>query len=166
MADVLAEPERHLTLWAPVLGGEHVDWQNVFTGYVAQVDFPGAACWREISGAFPDALVVLSTRPAEDWYRSAASTIFMLDDDHGSSPFRELWRQWFGDRFHDREAMIAAYQRHNAAVRSHVPADRLLEWTVADGWAPLCDRLGLAVPDERFPWTNTAEEFRAQNHLD
>ena len=66
MAEVLADPERHLPLWAPVLRGEEVDWEEVFAGYVAQVDFPGAAFWRELSVVFPDALVVLSTRPAED----------------------------------------------------------------------------------------------------
>jgi hypothetical protein len=166
MADVLADPDRHLALWAPVLRGEEVDWERVFAGYVAQVDFPGAAFWQEISGAFPDALVVLSTRPAEDWYRSAASTIFQLDDDHGSSPFRDVWRERFGDRFDDPAAMIAAYERHNAAVRASVPPDRCLEWTFADGWAPLCDRLGLPVPDEPFPWTNTTEEFRSSNRLE
>jgi hypothetical protein len=166
MAEVLADRERQLGLWAPVLRGETVSWEEVFAGYVAQVDFPGAALWWEISEAFPDALVVLSVRPAEFWYRSAASTIFQLDDDHGSSPFRDLWREWFGDRFHDREAMIAAYERHNAEVRSSVPPNRLLEWSVTDGWAPLCDRLGLPVPDEAFPWTNTTAEFRAHNGLD
>jgi hypothetical protein len=166
MAEVLANPGRHLALWAPVLRGDEVDWQEVFAGYVAQVDFPGAAFWPEISAAFPDALVVLSTRPADAWYRSAASTIFQLDDGHGSSPFRDLWRERFGDRFDDPAAMIAAYERHNAVVRSAIPPDRLLEWTVADGWGPLCDRLGVPVPDEAFPWTNTTEEFRAHNHLD
>jgi hypothetical protein len=168
MAEVLADPQRHLALWAPLLRGEEVDWEEVFAGYVAQVDFPGAAFWPEISGAFPDALVVLSTRPAEAWYRSAASTIFQLDDGHGSSPFSDVWRErfGFGDRFDDPEATIAAYERHNAAVRSFAPPNRFLEWTVADGWEPLCDHLGLPVPDEPFPWTNTTPEFRAQNGLD
>lgn len=171
MAEVLADPERHLRLWAPVLRGEEVDWENVFDGYVAQVDFPGAAFWPEISAAFPDALVILSTRPARAWYRSAASTIFRLDDDHGSSPFSDVWRERFGfdrydDRFDDPQAMIAAYERHNVTVRSSVSPERLLEWTVGDGWAPLCDRLGLPEPDEPFPWTNTTEEFRTHNSLD
>ena len=166
MAEVLADRERQLGLWAPALRGEKANWAEVFAGYVAQVDFPGAAFWQEISEAFPDALVVLSTRPAESWYRSAAATIFQLDGDHGSSPFRDLWREWFGDRFDDPETMIAAYVRHNAAVRSSVPPNRLLEWTVTDGWAPLCNRLRLPVPDEAFPWTNTSAEFRAQNGLD
>ena len=164
MAEVLADPERHLALWAPVLRGEDADWEEIFDGYVAQVDFPGAAFWREISTAFPNALVVLSTRPADEWYRSAASTIFQLDDGHGSSPFRDVWHErfGFGDRFDDTQAMIAAYERHNTAVRCSVPPDRFLDWTVAEGWAPLCDRLGLPVPNEPFPWTNTAEEFRAR----
>jgi hypothetical protein len=166
MAEVLADPQRHLALWGPVLRGEEADWNEVFAGYVAQVDFPGAAFWREICGAFPEALVVFSTRPAEAWYRSAAATIFQLGEGHGSSPFRDVWRERFGDRFDDPDAMIAAYERHNAAVRSFVPANRLVEWTVGDGWEPLCDRLGLPVPDEPFPWTNTTEEFRSHNRLD
>ena len=78
-----------LPLWTPVLTGKEVDWETVFAGYVAQVDFPGAAMWRELVSAFPHALVVLSVRPAEDWYRSASQTIFQLDDGHGSSPFLE-----------------------------------------------------------------------------
>jgi hypothetical protein len=123
----------------------------VFAGYVAQVDFPGAAFWREICAAFPDALVVLSTRPAEAWYRSAASTIFQLDEDHTSSPFLDVWREWLGDRFDDRAAMVAAYERHYAAVRSSVPASRLLEWTVTDGWEPLCDRFRRAGARRAVP---------------
>jgi hypothetical protein len=30
----------------------------------------------------------------------------------------------------------------------------------------VCDRLGLPVPDEAFPWTSTTGEFRAHNRLD
>jgi hypothetical protein len=169
MSEVLADPERHVPLWASVLRGEEVDWEEVFAGYVAQVDFPGAAFWPEISGAFPDALVVLSTRPAEAWYRSAAATIFQLDED---PVFSDVWRERFGfgdrydDRFADPDAMIALYERHNDAVRSSVPPARFLEWTLTDGWAAICDRLELPVPNEPFPWINTTVEFRAHNGLD
>jgi hypothetical protein len=166
MAEILADRERQLALWSPVLRGEEVDWERVFDGYVAQTDFPGAAMWREITEAFPDALVVLSVRPADSWYRSSAATVFQLDDGHDSSPFQPLWDGWLGDRVDDREAMIAAYERHNAAVRAAIPPERLLEWSVADGWEPLCDRLGVPIPDEPFPLTNTTSEFRAANGLD
>ena len=165
MAEVNADPERQLALWAPVLRGEEADWAGLFAGYVAQMDFPGAAFWAELREVFPDALVVLSTRPAEDWYRSAASTIFQLDTD--SSPFTDLDRErfGFGGRYNDAEAMIGAYERHNASVRSAVPPDHFLEWTVGDGWEPLCARLELPVPDEAFPWTNTTKAFRTHNRL-
>ncbi len=32
---------------------------------------------------------------------------------------------------------------------------------IEDGWEPLCDRLGVAVPDEPFPLTNTTNDMRA-----
>jgi hypothetical protein len=56
--------------------------------------------------------------------------------------------------------MIDAFERHNDAVRKAIPDDRLLEWTAADGWEPICERLGLPVPADPFPITNTTAEFR------
>jgi hypothetical protein len=69
--------------------------------------------------------------------------------------------QRFDDRFEDRDAMVSAFERHNDAVRLGVPAGRLLEWTVTDGWGPLCTRLDVAVPDGPFPRTNSTDEWRA-----
>lgn len=60
--------------------------------------------------------------------------------------------------------MMSAFVRHND-VRSAVPADRLLEWNPGDGWGPICGRLGVAVPDEAFPVTNTEDQFRARRGL-
>ena len=77
----------------------------------------------------------------------------------------KLWKNWLGDRTSDRDAMIEAYERHNAAVRSAVPPERLLQWTLSDGWAPLCSRLGIPVPGEPFPRTNSTEQFRIDNAL-
>ena len=48
--------------------------------YGAIVDWPGGAFWRELSAAFPDALVLLSVRDPEAWYRSASNTIFLTFD--------------------------------------------------------------------------------------
>ena len=73
----------------------------------------------------------------------------------------QLLRDRFSDSFEDPMVMMDAYERHNEAVRQSVPADRLLEWTATDGWGPICDRLGLEVPSEPFPVTNTTDEFRA-----
>ena len=56
--------------------------------------------------------------------------------------------------------LMAAYERHNDAVRTGVPADRLLEYDVTSGWEPLCDFLGLPVPDQPIPNVNDREAFR------
>ena len=44
-------------------------------------------------------------------------------------------------------------------MTAEVAPERLLVFDVADGWAPLCGFLGLPVPDEPFPRTNSLEEF-------
>jgi len=153
--------------WTDAINGEEVDWSTLLGGYVAQVDWPGASFWPELSSANPDALVLLSVRPADDWYRSASDTIFtaMGSSDEELGPWlaavRRMLAERFSNDFADRDAMIAAYERHNAEVRASIPSDRLLEWTATDGWPPICERLGLPVPAQPFPVTNTTDEFRA-----
>lgn len=47
-------------------------------------------------------------------------------------------------------------------IRGLVPKERLLEWTVEDGWNPLCEFLGKPIPDEPFPHVNAAAGFAGQ----
>ena len=61
----------------------------------------------------------------------------------------------------DRERSIAAYRRNNEMVRAKIPAERLLVFTPADGWAPLCGFLDRPVPASEFPRSNAREEFWA-----
>ena len=136
-------------------------------GYVAQVDWPGASFWPELSRAYPEALVILSVRDPDAWYTSCSNTIFggirmaVEGGDALMAAMVRLLGDRFSDRIEDREAMIAAFHRHNEAVRAGVPVDRLIEWSVSDGWEPLCGRLGVPVPDQPFPHVNTTAEFRA-----
>jgi hypothetical protein len=74
---------------------------------------------------------------------------------------KRLLRDRFCDDFSNRQAMIAAYERHNDEVRRRVPPAQLLEWSPEQGWAPICERLGLAEPKDPFPVTNTTADFRA-----
>ena len=69
------------------------------------------------------------------------------------------WKNRFTTRLDDREAAIAAYERHNAEVRRRAPKERLVEWSPGDGWEPLCRALGVPVPDAPFPHANSTEEF-------
>lgn len=48
-----------------------------------------------------------------------------------------------------------------------MPKDQLLVWNVKDGWGPLCDFLGLSIPDKPFPHknkrANLLDELRKEN---
>jgi hypothetical protein len=165
MVDVFARKD--FAAWTEIGRTEHADWPAFFRGYAAVVDWPAASFWYEISEAFPDALVLLSTRrTASEWWDSAAKTIF----DRSGPPFpemRAMMAEVVDKRFaHDvteREAAIAGYERHNADVRARAPRGRLIDWQPEDGWAPLASALRVPVPAEPFPHVNTADEFRARN---
>jgi len=165
MLEILADPTQ-VPAWVDAIDGRPVDWSAMLARYGAIVDWPGGAFWRELSAANPDALVLLSVRDPDAWYRSASNTIFLTFDKMPAEiqpwmdKVRKLLHDRFSDRFDDPTAMMDAFVRHNEAVRAEVPADRLLEWAPGDGWAPICDRLGLPVPAEPFPVTNTTDEFR------
>ena len=174
MIEVFGHPE-HVPVWAAAFKGEAVDWDALFEGYAATVDWPGGGVWEEISAANPDALVLLSTRnSAATWWKSASSTIFVAmgappAEGFGSPEWYEMamaMMNKFTPDFMDGDAAMAAYDAHNAHVRATVPADRLVEWQPSDGWGPLCDALGVPVPAEPFPVTNTTEEFRARAGFD
>lgn len=46
-----------------------------------------------------------------------------------------------------------------ARAKATVPRERLIVFDPHDGWPPLCEALGLPVPDEPYPRVNTASEF-------
>lgn len=167
MIEVWLNPDQ-MPWWTDAIEGRPVDWAERLAQYRAVVDFPGCCFWRELRDANPDALVLLSVRPPEDWYRSACQTIFTTfdEDDPAARPWldsiRMLLRDRFSDRFEDAAVMIEAYERHNDAVRREVPPAQLLEWSPGDGWEPICARLGVEVPSEPFPKTNSTNEFRAR----
>lgn len=47
-------------------------------------------------------------------------------------------------------------------IRGLVPEGKLLEWTVEEGWEPLCAFLDKLVPDEPFPHVNDAAGWAGQ----
>jgi hypothetical protein len=166
MVEIFKHPAE-VPAWMDALAGRPVDWSSMLAGYGALVDWPGASFWPELTEANPDALVLLSVRDPESWYKSASNTIFGTFD-HAPpemQPWFESVRRLLGERFSDQlddpTAMMTAFERHNDAVRAAIPAERLLEWTPGDGWEPICARLGLEVPDTEFPNTNDTNQWRA-----
>jgi hypothetical protein len=166
MYEIFVDPSQ-IPLWTDAIEGRPVDWSTMPMGYGALVDWPGASFWPELTEANPDALVLLSVRDPEDWYKSASNTIFQVFDNAPPEmmPWIESMRQLLGERFSnnlgDPGEMMTAFENHNDAVRRAIPAERLLEWSPGDGWDPICERLGLEVPDEPFPKTNDTNQWRA-----
>jgi sulfotransferase family protein len=176
MTEVFAHPE-HAAVWSAARRGEPVDWDALFTGYQAAVDWPPCAFYRELMDRYPDAKVILTVRDADKWYNSSLQTIYfarhafpswtrwflprmrrftqMLDD--------VVWVGTFQGRFADKQHTLSVFHRHIDEVRRTVPADRLLVYEVRQGWGPLCAFLGKEAPkDKPFPRLNDTVEFRSR----
>jgi len=171
MIEVFGHPE-DVDVWRRAAEGEAIDWSAFPDGFVASVDWPGCSFWREMADANPDAIILLSTRASSDaWYTSASNTIFQVDTSGADLPgWGAMLDAIFANRFTsevgDKAAAIEAYERHNDDVRATADPGRLVEWSPGDGWEPICNALGVPVPDEPFPHVNTTEEFRAMAGLD
>ena len=154
--------------WHGAFTGDPPDWHDFLSDYVAIVDWPGAGAWRQITAAFPDVPVLLSTRSsAEVWFESASNTIFKaidsvpVDQAGHQAGFIEAMMSAFCDRdWNEPAAVKAAYEAHNAAVRDTIAPERLFEYQPGDGWGPLCAALKLPEPDEPFPHTNSTDAFQ------
>ena len=148
--------------WNRIAAQETQDWDEVFTGYQATVDWPACNYYRELMARYPQAKVILSVRPADKWFASTQATIFRDVDPALRPPFiSKIVGDIVGPDWHDEAALITGYEKHNAAVRAYVPKARLLEFEPSQGWAPLCAFLDVPVPDQPYPTLNTTEQFLA-----
>lgn len=171
MVEVFANPH-HAETWLAACAGDAVPWDDVLADYRATVDWPACAFWDALAGAYPDAKVLLSVRPPERWWPSFRDTIYEVlqrdvpaDAPHPVQSVMTMGRRVvrdrsLGGRLGDEADVIAAYERHNAAVRAAADPARFLEFDVAQGWEPLCAFLGVDVPDEPFPNLNDTAQFR------
>jgi hypothetical protein len=170
MEEAFANPEQ-VPHWQAIAAGQAVDWNTVFAGYRAQVDWPGAHVWRELAQAFPQAKVVLSVRPEESWWKSYSQTIGKFFKHRHTLPMPShiaamaeaagelIVEQTFSGHALDRDVALAAYRQRTLDVRAAIAPERLLVFDVAQGWEPLCDFLGVPVPGDPFPHRNSTVEF-------
>jgi hypothetical protein len=135
--------------------------------YKAGLDYPLAAFYKELLAVFPEAKVILTVRDPGRWYESTRETIYQ-----GTAlpdwllkllpPFRGMkkmvlattWDKLFSGRFEDRDYAIRVFEEHIAEVQRVVPSEKLLVFSVKDGWEPLCNFLGVPTPDKTFPHIN------------
>lgn len=163
-----------------IADGQPVDWNEVFDGWEATVDWPAASVWRDLIAAFPQAPVLLNVRDFDGWYRSVQNTILavklaarageLAQDANRDQPAPELWGVierliWEGDfqgRFEDRAWVQRMYEERIEEIRATVPAERLTIWNLGDGWEPLARMLDVPVPTHDFPRLHDTNEFRME----
>ena len=152
----------------------HPDFR-VYDDVDAVTDLPSSCFFRELLLAYPHAKAILTERETTSWitsYREHARPeklpkitgfrnrialalgrtkqaqqlakirykIAMRNLVYGALDFREyLHRQ--------------KYERHNAAVKREIPAERLLVMNIVggEGWEKLCPILGVDPPNIEFP---------------
>ena len=135
------------------------DFDALLGHSVAVTDAAASVFAAEIIAAYPEAKVILNRRRDLDaWHKSVIASQAVSGESWSlwlSSflspgcfwPYhvygRYLWRLLFctedGDACHAiRRNGKWIYREHENMIRGLVPKDRLLEWSVDDGWEPLC----------------------------
>jgi len=155
-------------------------------GYQATADLPMALYFEQVMEEFPDCKFILTTREnSEVWFRSWETlTKSITQPTHvGGFAFSSVrqyshYLRWLysvvnkDESFltepfplpeQNKEAAIESYEDHNRRVRASIPKDKLLEYTVKDGWDPLCKFMEIDdCPSTPFPKTNSARSVQVQ----
>jgi hypothetical protein len=179
MVETLHHPA-HDAAWLALARGKAKDWRAVLGGYQATVDWPGVYFWRALAAANPDAKIILTVRNADQWYDSAANTIFsrmrdftetLAHDDNGTlgqerrahmRMVNSIVADGTFDGYLDRAHAIDVFNAHNEDVRRSVPPKKLLVYQSGEGWDRLCDFLDAPVPQAHYPKVNSATDFKNQ----
>ena len=155
---------------------EKFDWEKIYKGYGACLDFPSCNYYRELMEAYPDAKVILNLRDSESWIKSwnvlnnqilksftfrflakIPGTSFKLQKDIHNKMILGNDGAFQGAKT-DIERM-KKFDEWNKSVIENVPPDRLLVYQVKDGWEPLCTFLNMPVPDAPFPYKNKTKNM-------
>lgn len=179
MKEVLnKENKGHLKFWLNVArseeGVQH-DWPKVFENYHATMDFPASYVWREQFEFHPDAKVIITLHPKGPiaWYQSAMETIYFSEKywhfkvikfflppakKLGEMTHKLIWQRSLRGSMEDRDRAIDEYQKRIDEVQATVPSERLLVFSVDQGWEPLCKFLEVEIPQQEFPRVNDRSE--------
>lgn len=182
MMEVIGNKENksHVDFWNDVTNappGRQQDWETVFKNYTAAVDNPACCVWKELMVAYPEGKVLLTLHPrgAEAWYESTIDTIYFTESlwqfkvlkavipmmrKFGNMSSNLIWKRNHKGTMDNKADAIACYNAHIEEVKAHVPPDRLLIFTVDQGWEPLCKFLNVPVPSTPFPNVNDRAEIK------
>ncbi|KAG6205576.1 hypothetical protein E4U35_002486 [Claviceps purpurea] len=146
------------------------DWDQLLGDSQACVDTPSAFFTIDLAEAYPEAKVVILNRDPEKWYESVNGSVgpsMKPTSAIGALQYLYLatmlpdFRQWTRlitaifqycipfDHATEKDKAIAWYNESYRRVREAIPADRCLEFSVKDGFRPLCEFLDVPVPTVR-----------------
>lgn len=159
------------------------EWDEVFGDCDAVTDV-AAMFGLQLIEAYPEAKVVLVERDYDRWYQSMEDQVFkslwgpvgeffvtkvepLLGSVAGPAN-RKMILGYFraSDVDEVRKNARETYTRHYASIREAVPKEKLLNFALKDGWAPLCQFLDKDIPEAwkgregEFPHVNEAAEMR------
>ena len=135
MAEVHSNPAQP-AIWDALADGATIDWETVFDGNV-QLAADGGGCVRMIAGNH-------------------------FDLNAGRFAAAQRVGDFCARRVDDPDHAMRVFEEHNAEVQRTIAPERLLVLPVGSGWQPLCDFLGVPVPDAPYPSRNSTEEFNAR----
>ncbi|KAI9158153.1 hypothetical protein HJFPF1_06143 [Paramyrothecium foliicola] len=167
------------------------DWDNLLGRCQAVCDIPAAFFGAELAELYPDAKVIILNRDPEKWYQSVLGSIWAMVDNKSPAVlaqriycavFDDATRSMLGyvkalrglampyDHGKDKDEAIAWYESQYKEFRDRIPAERRIEYSVGDGWKPLCEFLDVPIPlvhDEQtgeaveapFPRLNDRQNF-------
>ncbi|OGM48290.1 hypothetical protein ABOM_002158 [Aspergillus bombycis] len=146
------------------------DFDRLLGHCEAITDQPGSLFAPELIAAYPEAKVILNRRDVDTWYPSLCTVVrplttgvfyhvlpwFNADLYWEAQYVQGCLKPFFHGSWEQHGKWV--YEQHSATIRGLVPPDRFLEWTVQDGWEPLCRFLEKDVPAEEFPNGNTVDK--------
>ena len=179
--DLIKTPEK-LKHWKELENQGTTDFDDLFNGFQATVDFPGYPYYKILLEKYPEAKIILTVRDVDAWYESTSRTVWkagpqnilaklvlllkMQFNKKLKQTFKcikfmraiYLTKQFKGDFANEAHAKKTFF-KHIDDVKNHVPESQLLIYKVSDGWAPLCEFLQCSIPQEEFPHLNKKENF-------
>ncbi len=168
MVEIVKNPS-HLKRWADIMQGGNADWDSLFQGYQAAMDWPVAAYYKDLMNVYPEAKVILTVRDPDSWYRSIMTTLYqagrgffgrvtrIIPSVHQflTAMEKAIWQGVFHNRLEDKAHAVEVFKNHIEEVKRVVPRERLLIFEARHGWEPLCAFLNEPVPvDKPYPHKN------------
>ncbi|XP_031559252.1 uncharacterized protein LOC116295545 [Actinia tenebrosa] len=153
------------------------DFVSMYANVDAVTDSPAMYFFEEIFHAFPNSKVLLMIRDDDEvWLKSWLKTCEVWNSTASQlwvilgmifTPTGRKFKRFLTSQTkiyetptesNINESSKSAYRRHNERVMSTIPRDQLLVYNVKEGWKPLCEFLGVEVPDVPFPRVNMKSE--------